>query len=152
MPDSDDPTYDDEFQNGEGGDNTPAMKQMRQQIRNLEKQLKAASDGSARAAELERKLALTEMGANLKDPRAKYLPQTDDIEALREAAVDLGLVAPPAPDTPPEEAAALDRIANASAGGRSVPGGPEVSADQIAGMTQAEVIAWAAGQGKLEVQ
>lgn len=149
MPDpTDDLNDDDELQpNGDSN----AMKQMRQQIRKLENELKAAKDGTARAAELERKLALAEMGANLKDPKAKYLPQTDDIDALREAAIDLGLVAPPEPDVPADEAAALDRIANASAGGRSVPGGSDVTADQIAGMSQEEILAWAASRGTLEV-
>jgi hypothetical protein len=143
---------DPEHEGDEPADGSSAIKQMRQQIKTLTKELHTAKEGSARAAELERKLALTEMGANLKDPRAKYLPVTDDVDQLREAAIDLGLVAPPEPDVPADEEAAHERVAAASAGGRSVPGGNAVTADQIAGMSQQEVIAWAAAQGKLEVQ
>ena len=142
----DDPDEDPEL------DGSAAIKQMRQQIKTLTKELNAAKEGSARAAELERKLALTEMGANLKDPRAKYLPVTDDLDVLREAAVDLGLVAPPEPDVPDAEMAAHERIAGAASGGRPVPGGDGVTAEQISGMTQEEVIAWAAARGQLEIQ
>lgn len=142
---------DHEDEDDEPADGGNAMKQMRAQIRNLEKQLKAANDGSARAAELERKLLLTEMGANLQDPKAKYLPVTDDIEVLKQAAYDLGIATPPEPDVPADELAAHERIAGAAAGGRPVPGGGEVTAEQLAGMSQEEVMAWAASQGKLEV-
>ena len=132
-------------------DGSAAIKQMRQQIKNLTKQLDAAKDGTARAAELERKLALTEMGANLKDPRAKYLPATDDMDALREAAIDLGLVAPPEPDVPADEMAAHQRIAAASAGGSPVNATGQPTPEQISAMTPEEVLAWAAANGKLAV-
>lgn len=143
--------HDDQNNNDEDEqlDGSNAIKQMRAQIKTLTKQLDAAKEGSARAAELERKLLLTEMGANLKDPRAKYLPQTDDVEALRQAAFDLGLATPPEPDVPADEQAALERVANASAGGSSVPGAGNVSPEQFAGMNQEEILAWAAANGKL---
>lgn len=149
MSDFHDDQNDDEAAGG-GGDSN-AMKQMRQQIKKLESELKAAKDGSVRAAELERKLLLTEMGANLKDPKAKYLPQTDDVEVLKQAAFDLGLATPPEPDVPADEQAAHERVAGASAGGSSVPGAGNVTAEQLAGMSQEEVLAWAAANGRLEV-
>lgn len=145
MPnDLDDDFDDDTPDHGE----SPTIKQMRSEIRSLQKQLKDAADAGARAAQLERELTLTKLGANMEDPKAKYLPQTDNVDELKQAAIDLGLVEAPKPDVPPEEVAAHQRIAAASTG--ADPSAPDPLAGALNATSEAEFWAQAEAAGMVQ--
>jgi hypothetical protein len=116
---------DDDYDDQPTGDQPNAIKQMRSELRSLQKQLREASAGREEAEQLRREnLILRTPGLNtLSERQQKALWATHDGElntdALRSTAQELGFVAPPEPATPPAEQAALQRIADASAGADS---------------------------------
>lgn len=119
---TDDLGYDDQTDDGnDDGQDQRYVRLSREQIRTLERDAKQARQAQEKLAALERKLALNEAGVgSLNEMQQKALLATIDgditAEAARQAAEALGFVQPaPAPEPDPE-AAALNRMSEASTG------------------------------------
>lgn len=116
--------YDDEDQDDTGDDGSDQGgygRVPRAKIRAWEKAEKDSKQALERAAAAERRLALFEAGVgSLTERQQKALLASIDgdvtAESVREAAVDLGFAQPPAGSSQDEEAAAMDRMAQASSG------------------------------------
>ena len=120
---TDDLGYDDD-QTDDGNDDGQDQRYVRltrEQIRTLERDAKQARSSQEKLTALERKLALTEAGiGGLDEVRQKALLATIDgdvtAESARAAAEALGFVQPAPATEPDPEAAALNRMSQASAG------------------------------------
>lgn len=114
--------YDDETDDGnDDGQDQRYVRLSREQIRTLERDAKTARQAQDKLAALERKLALTEAGiGSLTDRQQKALLATIDgevtAETARQAAEELGFVQAAPPPAPDAEAAALNRMSQASTG------------------------------------
>lgn len=144
---SDDYEADDEPQD------SPAIKQMRQEIKNLQKQLKEREDLSPTVEQLKREnlvLKTPELVGLTDKQRSKLFAGLEgDItpEALVAEARELGWVAPPPPDVPAEELAAHARMADASAGAGQVPVVPDKVAAVLSSKNESEFWAQAEAAG-----
>lgn len=122
----------------------------RDQIRQLEKQAKTASEATARAEAAERKLAFAEAGLSLSDPKMAYFVKGYDgemtAEAITEAATTAGFLGAPAvPATvaaDDAEAEALARNADVSAYGGAPPAGTEAAVDRLVNGRLSEADFW----------
>lgn len=141
--------YPDDYDDDEQESRTVTLK--RDQIRQLEKQAKAANEATARAEAAERKLAFAEAGLSLADPKMAYFVKGYDgemtAEAITEAATAagfLGTPAPPedAPAVPDAEAEALARNADVSAYGGPPPAGTEAVVDRLVNGRLSETDFW----------
>jgi len=108
----------------------------RQQIRAMERDAKTARASQDENAALKRELAFARTGAEFTERQQKALLASIDgditADSLREAAVDLGFMPAPAGSVEDTDAAALNRMAQGSAGA-SDPG----SEDSIARLERA---------------
>ena len=126
----------------------------RDQIRQLEKQAKAATEATARAEAAERKLAFAEAGLSLADPKMAYFVKGYDgdltAEAITEAATTAGFLGAP----PSDDAAALNRVQQVAVGAENPDVSPDAAyqAELAAATSTAEVTAIAAKYGKLASQ
>lgn len=123
----------------------------RDQIRQLEKQAKAATEATARAEAAERKLAFAEAGLSLADPKMAYFVKGYDGEltaaAITEAATAAGFLGAPTPPVvepvvPDAEAEALARNADVSAYGGPPPAGSEAIVDRLVSGGLSETEFW----------
>lgn len=111
--------YDDDDDQTDG---SPAIKQLRQQVKTLQKELKSRDDATERLANLEREnVVLRTPGlGELSDVQRRALFAAHDGEldpkGLRETAEALGFVSPPPPPPTDGEADAHTRAAGAAAG------------------------------------
>lgn len=144
---------DDDDDDDEPGGRTVTLR--RDQIRQLEKQAKAATEATARADAAERKLAFAEAGLSLADPKMAYFVKGYDGEmtaaAITEAATTagfLGAETPPAtPDVPDAEAEALARNVDVSAYGGAPPAGAEAVVDRLVNGRLSEAEFWREASG-----
>lgn len=110
--------YDEDNGQDDDGQDDRHVRLTRDQIRTLERDAKQARKANEELAQMKRELALTRAGlGDLSPARQKALLANIDgditADAARAAATELGFIdAPPADD----DAAALDRMSNASAG------------------------------------
>lgn len=109
----------------------------REQIRSMEKKSKAYEKAQQELESMRREITLSKLGADLTERQQKALFASIDgditAESVREAAVDLGFVQPPANTPQGDEAAALTRMSQASAGAQD-PG----SEDPVARLERAD--------------
>ena len=113
---------DDQYENEESEENeTPAIRNMRKRIKELEADAKKAQELEARAVAAERRVAIAEAGVKLSDKQLKALAAVHDgewtPESIKGTAAELGYIAPPEPEVPAEELEALNRVADAASGG-----------------------------------
>ena len=112
---------DDQYEDESEETESPAIRNMRKRIKELEAEAKKANEAEARAAAAERRLAVTEAGIKLNPTQMKALASVHEGEwtpdALKATAADLGYIAPPEPEVPAEELEALNRVAEAANGG-----------------------------------
>lgn len=140
---------DDDLDEAEPEDRTVTLR--RDQIRQLEKQAKTATEAQARAEAAERKLAFAEAGLSLSDPKMSYFVKGYDgeltAEAITEAATQAGFLGAPAPD----DTAALNRIHQVSVDASNPDASPDAAyqAELAAATSTAEVTAIAAKYGRL---
>lgn len=121
MPDPDSSTQTDQDDQDDGQPNIVTMP--RGQIRQLERKAKSYDEALARATGLERELAFARAGLP-DDPKTAYFVKAYDgemnAEAIRTAAQAAGfLEAPKASETPANERATHERMADAAAGGQA---------------------------------
>lgn len=141
----------DDYETDDEPQDSPAIRQMRQEIKNLQKQLKEREDLSPTVEQLKREnlvLKTPELVGLTDKQRSKLFAGLEgDItpEALVAEARELGWVAPPTPDVPAEELAAHARMADASAGG--VPVAPDKVASVLSATNEAEFWAQAEAAG-----
>ena len=117
--------FDDDYEDDEPEADSGPMRQMRKQIRDLEKQVKASQTAAQEAEQLRREnLILRTPGLNeLSDRKIKALFATHDGEftpdALKATAIDLGWVQPPEPEVPDAEREAHARMEGVATGASS---------------------------------
>ncbi len=100
--------------------------QQEDHLKVLRKKAKDHDDAVKRAEAAERKLALRDAGIPNTSLGKLFEKGYDgdwaDVEAIKAAAVEYGVLEPPEPEVPEEERAAHERVSAASAG---APGSPE---------------------------
>lgn len=116
----------------------PQSKGVRQRMKQLEEEAEAGRQA-------QRELAFRKAGVNLddEDPKVRFFVDKYDgkvePEAISKLATDLGIVAPPAPVTPPAEQEGLARMTQVAAGGAAPPAVTDWVAEINKGQTTAEV-------------
>lgn len=145
---------DDDDDDDEQGGRTVTLK--RDQIRQLEKQAKAATEATARAEAAERKLAFAEAGLSLADPKMAYFVKGYDgemtAEAITAAATTAGFLSTESPSeespkVPDAEAEALARNVDVSAYGGVPPAGAEAVVDRLVNGRLSEAEFWREASG-----
>lgn len=100
---------------------TPAMTQLRRQVKNLEKKLAASAEAEQRAAAAEKRAAFAEAGIPT-EGQAVYFRKGYDGEmtadAIKAAAIEAGFLQAPSATNAAEDA--HDRVSDASAGAPGV--------------------------------
>jgi hypothetical protein len=120
---------DQDLENDENSIDEPKSKD-RAWVRDLERKahegkqaVKDAATATARAAELERQLALRDAGIDLTSPQGKFFAENYNgdisVDAIKAKASEIGLIAQSENPEIKQELAALDRVANASSGSAS---------------------------------
>lgn len=101
------------------------IRQLRAENKRLTQENTDFKSQAERTPDLETKLAFYEadLPRDLSDARRKAIIATAEeltADGYRKAAADLGFIEPPAPAVPPEELAAMERIANGANGATTV--------------------------------
>lgn len=94
-------------ENKQQSEETPAIRQMREHIENLERQLQEKDAEATKASQLERQLAFTKAGIDIDSKAGSYFAKAYegelDIEAIKAEAMEVGLIEKPAEQPSPEE-------------------------------------------------
>jgi hypothetical protein len=117
-------------------------------LRNMRAAAKGRKEAEERAQAAERKLAFVEAGVNLTDPKAQYFIKgydgEIDPEKIRDAAMSAGFIS--APQVPADEAAANQRITQASDNATAI-GEVDWESEYAKATNEAEVLAVARRKG-----
>lgn len=142
----------DDYETDDEPQDSPAIKQMRQEIKNLQKQLKEREDLSPTVEQLKREnlvLKTDDLRKLTEDQREMLFSAFKGVEVtpeiLLEKARSVGWVQPPEPEVPAEELAAHARMADASAG--AAPVSPDKAARVLSTNNEAEFWALAEAGG-----
>ena len=115
-------------------DDTPVITKLRTQLRALKSQVQELGEKASAGETAIRKLAFSEAGVDLTDPKTKYFVEgyKGDLtaEAIKAEAVEAGFLTPVENPEPANDGAALGRIVDASA--PRVPDGEPSIDDRIA--------------------
>lgn len=116
MP-TDNDDYDDDDQSQ---DDEKYVQLTAKDLRALRKKARMADDLSPKQAQYERELGFLKAGINTEDPKMKYFLKGYEgdlsAEAIKQAAIEAGLVAPPDEQISQDELRQHQQVANASAG------------------------------------
>jgi hypothetical protein len=106
-------------------DDQPQKPGVRQRLKAIEDENKQLRENLAKAQQAERRETFRDAGFNLDDKitRAAIAGYSQDVtpEAVAAWGLDIGLLKPPEPTTPPDAQAAHQRMLQAAAGGEHAP-------------------------------
>jgi len=112
-------------QAGDGAEQQQSSQRKPNWRRQLEARARAADQARAEADAAKRELALIRAGIDLDSPQGKLFAKAYDgepaVDAIRKAAEEYGVLAPPTPPVDPAELSAHTRVAQASAGSPAAP-------------------------------
>jgi hypothetical protein len=130
-------------------DDQPQKPGVRQRLKAIEDENKQLRENLAKAQQAERRETFRDAGFDLDDKitRAAIAGYSQDVtpEAVAAWGLDIGLLKPPAPTTPPDAQAAHQRMLEAAAGGERPPSAQWGKGDMVGKSPEQIVAAQEAG-------